>query len=447
MRGTWRTAYEWAKLLLGFDPEGDPYRIGLIIDQFALRARQGEPFLALSTHSILKETWRYAPNIEMSKALAEYKLGRAKECRAALRDCIQTFPWVFERLFKELNIGHTPKAIWASRPRTEVDQLWSELYVRRAKDLWNTPEAISLLVEVAESGSFETRDRPGLVTRHITLDEARHVLLSDTPELMSLIPREYTKMQISSSDPLPPPDNLPSYTIDTPGDVFSSSIGGSGNGGPPFEMGNLPPDEASELRGLQTFFSRIVSWLRARPPSNGDNEHTVEDIDRAVAESGVSPEMIEERRGRMMELQERLQRGVDGDREEHRRSPGLVITWENEGPLDHDEAVVQQEEEQDDESDDCSDQHYDEERNQRWLAGRGLMQLRDFVAANGVDDGNWGEGVDAGPVTQYARRVLQLQRRATRNFILDYVLQQGTSSQVHDLVDRFIEDISKGMEG
>lgn len=437
MRGTWRTAYEWAKLLLSLDPEGDPYRIGLVIDQFALRARQAENFLSLTMHPLLKETWQSAPNIEISAALAEYKLGRAQECRSSLRHSIEKFPWVFERLFQELKISHIPKAIWGKQAMTDVDKLECELYVRRAKDIWNTPEAISLLVEVAESSSSDVKDRSDAPSRDITLDEARHILLSDIPPLISLIPRRYTATEISSSDPLPPPDDLPSYSTETSTDSYSPSRYNPRFGIQP-QMGDPPLDEASELRGLQTFFARIVSWLRARSLMEEDADQTVENIDRAIAEAGVSPEVIEERRVRMVELQERLHGGEDrGTAREATAAyfDQLVVEQGEDANQQWDDAVSQEEEE------------YDDERNQRWLAGRGLMELRDFVATNGVDEGNWNDELNAGPLTEYARRVLQLQRQATRNFILDYVLQQGTSSQVRDLVDRHIENASRGLEG
>ena len=432
MRGTWRTAYEWAKLLLSFDPEGDPYRIGLVIDQFALRAQQAEHFLALARHPILKETWRGAPNIEISKALAEYKLGRSRDCRDSLVQAVQTFPWVFERLFHELNINHLPKSIWGSQARTNVDKLWSELYVRRAKDLWNTPEATSLLVEVVESSSVKPKGGMGVITRDVTLDEARHVLLSDIPELISLIPRNYTTMEISSSDPLPPPDNLPSYIVSTTDDIPSDTHN-SRHYAPQGQTADIPPDEASEIPVLQALVSRIMPWLRGRSLSDGDDEQTVEDSEDAVAESGASPEIVEERRARLAELQERLQRERGGNRLED-----FVRLLENPAHADHDDQV---------EAAPPEEAEYDDERNQRWLAGRGLMQLRDFVNANGVDEGNWAEDVDAGPVTEYASRVSQLQRGATRNFILDYVLQQGISGQARELVDRYIENASRGMEG
>ncbi len=441
MRGTWRTAYEWAKLLLSLDPEGDPYQIGLLIDQFALRSRQGGHFLELARHPIFKESWKSAPNIEISKALAEYKLGRAKDCRASLSTAIQTFPWVFERLFHELSIVHVPKSIWGTQAMTTVDKLLSELYVRRAKDLWNTPEAISLLVEVAESTSSETRERTGIITRDITLDEARHILLSDIPELISFIPRKFTTMETSSSDPLPPEDNLPSYhlaTSDSLSSVFAATQRLAAAAPPDAD---LPPNEAVELEGLQTFFSRFMSWLGARNAAGSNGEHVFEEIDRAIVESGVTPEVIEERRARMRELQGRLPLG-EPDRE-GRDLPAIVtlqqLIAEREDELQQERPETAAASEEVEE--------YDDERNQRWLAGRGLMQLRDFVTANGVDEGYWGEEVDAGPVTEYARRILQLQRQATRNFILDYVLQQGTSSQVRSLVDRYVEGASRGSEG
>ena len=271
----------------------------------------------------------------------------------------------------------------------------------------------------------------------MSLDEARHVLLSDTPDLISLIPRIYTTREISSSDPLPPADNLPSYTTTTIDDV-PSDVANSHNYVPQRQSGDVPPDETSGLPGLHELVSRIMPWLYARNPSDGETEHTVEDIDRAIAESGASPEIIEERRVRMAELEERLHGGTEGNRAGDGATPAQML--ENPPHVDsHDQneaAMAAPEEEE-----------YDDERNQRWLAGRGLMQLRDFVTANGVDEGNWAEELDAGPVTEYASRVLQLQRRATRNFILDYVLQQGISGQARELVDRYIENASRGMEG
>ena len=69
MKGTWRTAYEWAKLLLSFDTE-DPYCMRLLIDQLALRGRQYEHFISLCTETIFSEKWKDLPNIQCSLSLA-----------------------------------------------------------------------------------------------------------------------------------------------------------------------------------------------------------------------------------------------------------------------------------------------------------------------------------------------------------------------------------------
>jgi hypothetical protein len=81
---------------------------------------------------------------------------------------------------------------------------------------------------------------------------------------------------------------------------------------------------------------------------------------------------------------------------------------------------------------------YDDSRNQRWLAGQGMVQLREFVARHGPDEAAWRgrADIDASPVAEYARRVGLLKTRAMRTFVLDYMLQQGTSSAVRDLIRR-----------
>ncbi|KAL8818606.1 MAG: hypothetical protein Q9191_007906, partial [Dirinaria sp. TL-2023a] len=214
-RGTWRTAYEWAKLLLSLDPEGDPYCIRMSIDQLALRGGQAEHFLDLtSTLQLQRYTRTRNPNIEISKSLAEYKLKHAQECRASLARAVSKYPFIFARLFKELNIEHIPPSIWGKEPRTDRETFECETYVVGAKDIWNTPEHIQFLVEVTESCARGS-ETP-LYEQDIQLSEARHVLLSNNPRLIGLVPRSLTSMPSTASDPLPPNDSINSYSIDPP---------------------------------------------------------------------------------------------------------------------------------------------------------------------------------------------------------------------------------------
>ncbi|EER26192.1 hypothetical protein D8B26_003468 [Coccidioides posadasii str. Silveira] len=200
MKGTWKTAYEWAKLLLSLGDE-DPYCVSLTIDQIAIKAREHEHFIQLCSHPTFKSRWELFPNIQCSLALAHFQKGNAKESRAQLRFAMSRYPWVFCRLVQELNVNSVPKSIWGAQAPDNAFRLLTELYINRAKDIWNTPEAISLLVEVA--GNISAPE-PAAKAPEISLNVARHIILSDIPAVTTHLPRTFTTRHISASDPLPP---------------------------------------------------------------------------------------------------------------------------------------------------------------------------------------------------------------------------------------------------
>ncbi|RDW60363.1 transcriptional repressor TCF25 family protein [Aspergillus mulundensis] len=200
MKGTWRTAYEWAKLLLSLDSD-DPYCIRLMIDNLALRGREWSHFIDLCTQTRLSKEWKYLPNIQCSLALAYLRLNKQKDCRKQMRVAMARYPWVFCKLAQELDIQPMPKRIWGKLPPTDGHELFTELYIARTKDLWNTPEVVSLLVEVADT--LTEGDEP-IEPPEITLDIARHVVLSDVPLVTTHLPTRFVSGRISASDPLPP---------------------------------------------------------------------------------------------------------------------------------------------------------------------------------------------------------------------------------------------------
>lgn len=535
-RGTWRTAYEWAKLLLSLDPEGDPYCIGLLLDQISLRGGQSEHYVELAnTKDWYSEYWLQFPNVQISKALAEYKLKRPVECRASLSTAVKDYPWIFARVFQELNIDRIPKSIWGKEPRSEREMFDSAVYVTRAKDLWNTPDAISFLVEVVES--VDSALGGAINNIEISPNEARHILLSDTPALIALLPRRFFSENISASDPLPPPDSLPSYTTTRPSNQPEDSSSSSTPELTAVDAQNPQiANEPQELGGLRALFSRIVPWttlgnLAARLASSSDDqlaeyisESSVQEDD-AAAVASITVEELEARvrelqqlrrrpqeqqeqervlvRGRRTEanreredneirlvaarrLRQDLGRGVDtSDPTDHSPDVAEVEAFAAQLMLEHDPTDALSREYAADElrafaapssisetrlnrilelllrdpsveepSRDSSsssnqqtpavgnaDEPYDDERNQRWLAGQGLLRLKDFTADHGVNENIWlnNPSVDASPVDEYIQRLGLLEKRATRNFILDYVLQQGTSSDVRDLIKRLVE--------
>jgi hypothetical protein len=199
MKGTWRTAYEWAKLLLSLS-DSDPYCIRLLIDHLALRGREYAHFVDMCTQTRFSRDWADMPNIQCSLVMAYLRLNRPQDCRKQLHHAMSRYPWVFSRLAQELDLSHIPKQIWGKMPPTGSHELLTELYITRAKDLWNTPEAVALIMEVADTLSGEEPVEPP----EITLDIARHVVLSDIPKVTTHLPNRFVSGRMSSSDPLPP---------------------------------------------------------------------------------------------------------------------------------------------------------------------------------------------------------------------------------------------------
>ena len=210
MRGTWQTAFEWSKALLQLDPLSDPYGVTLMIDQYALRGRQHAELITLCSDDAYGAAWRHLPNIQISLALAYLRNGQPKEARKQLAFATKIYPFVVSKLTSILDIQPSPKSLWGKLPSTEPETLYTELYVTRAKDLWNTPETTSLLVEVAETlhlypNASEKADPTSVL--EISLEEARHIILLEIPPLIALLPRRFTTMNTTGFDVLPPPSD------------------------------------------------------------------------------------------------------------------------------------------------------------------------------------------------------------------------------------------------
>ena len=299
MRATWRTVYEWAKLLLSLSPEEDAYAVWLVLDQYALRARQDLDFLNLSRNVDMKGVHEDMPNVQLSGGLAEIRAGNKVKGKQALFTAIRLFPWVVARLMQELQLD-PPPGIWGTEPRTEREKLYSELYATRAKDLWNTPENSALLAEVASALPPDMKSAP-VEFEGVQRNEARHVLLSDTPTLIALVPRMYTSALTSTSDLLPPADSYPSYL---PAKLARDSSG------PERDTSNADTNnDLEELHGLYGFFSSLLPWIRrdrAEGPLEDGAEPTEDELERRIQESGIDEETFTEGMRRMVELRERI---------------------------------------------------------------------------------------------------------------------------------------------
>ncbi|EKD16892.1 transcription factor 25 [Drepanopeziza brunnea f. sp. 'multigermtubi' MB_m1] len=293
MKGTYRTALEWAKLILSLDPEEDPYCMRLLIHQLSLKAQEFKWLLDVS-QSEMSEIWApsylgkclAASHTTPSVAFAALQLKEGTQCRKLLADSMQKLPWLFTHLFKELGLD-APPSIWGAIPRTEAESLFTEMYVLQTKDLWNTPEATALLVEIAYTISkLDVDSIPKLDDSHMTLDVVRFVYLDNTPALMALAPSHLLhRSNNSDSDPLPPDINVYSY------EHQRAAIEGRDRGAPGDAFGNFLNPFAA-MRGLLPVL---------RPGADDDDDEVLRD-----------PEVVEFLR-REMEEYEAGHPGHDAD--------------------------------------------------------------------------------------------------------------------------------------
>ncbi|CUS06843.1 unnamed protein product [Tuber aestivum] len=219
MRGTWRAAEEFGRMLLALDPERDPYQVCLIIDMLSLNARQPERFLTLVEHPEFIKRHAHLPNIAFSTALAYHQLRKDALAREYLAKAITRFPWVLKRLSIELSIRHPPNTPLAAEilPPDALHNILSELFVERTKDLWKGADTKQLLADVVASiyslpqKSFRAPPRePSSVDEFdgVSIDVARHILSTGSRSLIQYLPREWARVPTLSYDPLPPEDGI-----------------------------------------------------------------------------------------------------------------------------------------------------------------------------------------------------------------------------------------------
>ncbi|TID13806.1 putative nulp1-pending protein [Venturia nashicola] len=268
MRSTWRTVYEWSKLLLSLAPEEDPYALKLVIDQYALRAQQGQHYLEFLNGDTLgwkgEEPWH--AHISYSLALSCLQASEMDEAREQLAAAIHDCPHLANALLRSLDID-IPPAIWSyHEPSSPREALLTTLYISRAKDLWLAPEASSLLVSVAKEVHELSKASHDDV---VSLAEARHIYLTEDDAFIRLLSGcEIQDSGPSASpgprptwDPFPPHDNIESYDPRPAG-----HYGGRGSQGigarnlthvaPGLEaLGNLPREQLEallrEIQGIQ----------------------------------------------------------------------------------------------------------------------------------------------------------------------------------------------------
>ncbi|KAK5651043.1 hypothetical protein OQA88_1065 [Cercophora sp. LCS_1] len=204
LKGTNRTALEWAKLFLSINHE-DPYAMINWVHVLAIRAHEARWFVDLCKTRLFDDSRGIPASIyaKQTLALAHLQLGDAVLAKTVLIEGMERLPWLYCALFSAMNLD-TPKSIWGVQPRTDDEKLHTKLYIHMAKELWDSPRAISLLNNAAnEARKVNVTALP--VDPPVSLSTARFIYLDNKPDMMSAVPRQMLHQSPNFDfDPLPP---------------------------------------------------------------------------------------------------------------------------------------------------------------------------------------------------------------------------------------------------
>lgn len=256
-RGTWKTAFQFVKLLLSLDPEADPYGALLMIDAFALKAKQSQYLLDLCQCAFFEHEAYFLPNLQFSVALAMHITIRSDEAKEQMSRAFSHFPW----LANEVSLAINGRVCYDNIVQpTERQNILAALYMERSKQFWIETDAEQSLADICSR-------RPSVTTiedqSNVDLSLARHIVLTESPSLIALLPKDFTSRSNFSNDPLPPPDSVVSYQ-----DSFETRA-------PTMATSNDPQSL------IRSFFSSLLPWRQ--------NDNSQERLDRMLAAAEVHP--------------------------------------------------------------------------------------------------------------------------------------------------------------
>ena len=100
----YRTSLELCKFLLSLDPEDDPVAVVLMVDFYALRAREYEWFIKFCNLWESSRNLTQLPNIAYGLALANFRLGNLETANELLQNALLMFPGVLMPLLEKCSV-------------------------------------------------------------------------------------------------------------------------------------------------------------------------------------------------------------------------------------------------------------------------------------------------------------------------------------------------------
>lgn len=226
-----RTALEITKFLLTLDPDNDPLAVILVIDFYAIRAKQFEWLIQLFEEWEESHSLSQLPNMAYSYALALFYSRKLDEADVALQYALLMFPAVLRLLIDELSIQADARlkshsyfsSLAYSKQRLPLQQLTS-LYVARCQMVWRDADILPWLERNVGTVLDKVDGNDAIVkdydqkrsSRYINPPRPilRHIVLSDFKEKVPLAQalKNEPSTAILMYDPLPPLDSIDIYT-------------------------------------------------------------------------------------------------------------------------------------------------------------------------------------------------------------------------------------------
>uniref|UniRef100_A0A1L8DI15 Putative transcription factor 25 n=1 Tax=Nyssomyia neivai TaxID=330878 RepID=A0A1L8DI15_9DIPT len=228
-----RTALEVSKLLLSLDPINDPLAMILVIDYYAIRAKQYEWLVELYNEWESSNNLSQLPNMAYSYALALFLIHRENDCSgadSALQYALLMFPGVLRPLLDALSVqidsrvsGHNYFSPLSCNSHPAALQQLTALYVVRSKIIWRDTEILPWLERNVNTVLDRVDAKDEIVAefslkrsqRYVSPPRAilRHIVLADFKEKVPLAPFIAKETDvILMYDPLPPLDSINIYS-------------------------------------------------------------------------------------------------------------------------------------------------------------------------------------------------------------------------------------------
>lgn len=204
-KGTYDTALEWTKLYLSLSPK-DEYGMMNFTHVLAIYAYEAKWLIALCNSSYFNSDEYDLPMKEYHRQTCVLAKLQLDDKEGALKDLVkgmETLPWLYSAICSAVNID-TPRAIWGVQPPSDAANLYTELYLHMAKDIWKR-DGTDLLKQAGELATkVDVYSLPP--TAEVPLSIGRFIYLDNTPELMGLVPSSMLHASPNFDyDPLPPP--------------------------------------------------------------------------------------------------------------------------------------------------------------------------------------------------------------------------------------------------